>query len=69
MRRRFCPPAPPRTLDGDDEEVGVLGVEQVGARWRSGTDRAQVQVQDKVRVADGVVTLTLAAPDGGRLPD
>ncbi|WP_369138673.1 PDR/VanB family oxidoreductase [Modestobacter versicolor] len=44
----------------------MLGVEQRSAR---GTDRAVVQVQDKVQVADGVVTLTLAAPDGGRLPD
>jgi ferredoxin-NADP reductase len=69
LRTTFPPRAPHPTLDGDDEEVGVLGVEQVGTRWRSGTDRAQVQVQEKVRVADDVVALTLAAPDGGRLPD
>ncbi|MBB3674838.1 PDR/VanB family oxidoreductase [Modestobacter versicolor] len=47
----------------------MLGVEQVDARWRSGTDRTVVRVQDKVQVAEGVVTLTLTAPDGGRLPD
>ncbi|PZA21594.1 oxidoreductase [Modestobacter versicolor] len=44
-------------------------MEQVDARWRSGTDRTVVRVQDKVQVAEGVVTLTLTAPDGGRLPD
>ncbi|MCZ2839533.1 PDR/VanB family oxidoreductase [Modestobacter sp. VKM Ac-2985] len=32
-------------------------------------DRAVVRVAEKTPVADGVVTLTLAAPDGGRLPD
>lgn len=32
-----------------------------------GTDR--LVVQEKARVADGVVALTLARPDGGRLPD
>jgi ferredoxin-NADP reductase len=69
LRGRWCPPIPPRTLDGEDEEVGVPDVEQVGARARDGADRSVVQVLDKVRVADGVVTLTLAAPDGGRLPD
>ncbi len=40
------------------------------SRTRSGgVDRTTVQVVDKTPVADGVVTLTLAAPDGGRLPD
>ena len=47
----------------------MLGVEQQSARWRSGTDRTAVQVAEKTRVADGVVTLTLTAPDGARLPD
>jgi ferredoxin-NADP reductase len=47
----------------------VLDVQPVDARRRSGTDHTTVQVQDKTPVADGVVTLTLAAPDGGRLPD
>ncbi|CCH88152.1 Phthalate 4,5-dioxygenase [Modestobacter italicus] len=40
------------------------------SRTRSGgVDRTTVRVVDKTPVADGVVTLTLAAPDGGRLPD
>ena len=47
----------------------MLGAEQGGARRRSGNDRSVVQVLSRARVADGVVTLTLAAPDGGRLPD
>jgi ferredoxin-NADP reductase len=38
-------------------------------RVRSGVDRAVVRVAEKTRVAEGVVTLTLTAPDGGRLPD
>jgi ferredoxin-NADP reductase len=33
------------------------------------TDVATVRVTAKTTVADGVVTLDLAAPDGGRLPD
>ena len=36
---------------------------------RSGVDRTMVRVAEKRRVADGVVTLTLTAPDGRRLPD
>jgi ferredoxin-NADP reductase len=47
----------------------VLAVEQTSSRRRSGTDRAVVRVQEKTPVAEGVVTLTLTAPDGGRLPD
>jgi len=47
----------------------VLTVDQPGRARRSGVDRSTVQVVQKSPVADGVVTLTLAAPDGGRLPD
>ena len=36
---------------------------------RSGSDRAVMRVAEKTEVAEGVVTLTLTAPDGGRLPD
>ena len=47
----------------------MLTVEQSNGTSRSGTDRALVRVAEKTTVADGVVTLTLTAPDGGRLPD
>ncbi|WP_138732203.1 PDR/VanB family oxidoreductase [Modestobacter excelsi] len=47
----------------------MLTVEQTSRTRRSGVDRSTVRVVDKTPVADGVVTLTLAAPDGGRLPD
>jgi ferredoxin-NADP reductase len=47
----------------------VLDVQPVSPRWASRTDRTVVQVEQKTPVADGVVTLTLTAPDGGRLPD
>ncbi|WP_241175824.1 PDR/VanB family oxidoreductase [Modestobacter sp. KNN46-3] len=46
----------------------MLGVQQPWA-GHAGVDRTVVRVEEKTRVADGVVTLTLAAPDGGRLPD
>ncbi|MCZ2826542.1 PDR/VanB family oxidoreductase [Modestobacter sp. VKM Ac-2982] len=46
----------------------MLGVQQRRAGG-TGVDRAVVRVEEKTPVADGVVTLTLAAPDGGRLPD
>jgi ferredoxin-NADP reductase len=46
----------------------VLGVQQRRG-GRAGVDRTVVRVEEKTPVADGVVTLTLAAPDGGRLPD
>ncbi|MCZ2803649.1 PDR/VanB family oxidoreductase [Modestobacter sp. VKM Ac-2983] len=47
----------------------MLTAEQSDGTHRSAVDRTVVQVEDKVRVADGVVTLTLTAADGGRLPD
>ena len=47
----------------------MLTAEQVQQTGRTGVDRTVVRVTEKVRVADGVVTLTLTAPDGGRLPD
>jgi ferredoxin-NADP reductase len=47
----------------------VLTAEPFQQTGRAGVDRTVVRVAEKVRVADGVVTLTLAAPDGGRLPD
>ena len=47
----------------------MLAVQQSGSAPRSGVDRTMVRVAEKTRVADGVVTLTLTAPDGGRLPD
>jgi ferredoxin-NADP reductase len=47
----------------------VLGAQQVAAAGRGGVDRTVVRVAEKTPVADGVVVLTLVAPDGGRLPD
>jgi ferredoxin-NADP reductase len=47
----------------------VLTAEPFQQTGRTGVDRTVVRVAEKVRVADGVVTLTLTAPDGGRLPD
>ena len=43
----------------------MLGVQQ---QDRTG-ETSVLRVTDKTAVADGVVTLTLVAPDGGRLPD
>jgi ferredoxin-NADP reductase len=47
----------------------VLGAEQVQGGRRGAADRTVVRVLEKTPVAEGVVSLTLAAPDGGRLPD
>jgi len=47
----------------------VLTAEQSRGTQRSGVDRTLVRVAAKTGVAEGVVTLTLTAPDGGRLPD
>jgi len=47
----------------------VLATEQSSRARRSGVDRTMVRVAEKTRVAEDVVTLTLTAPDGGRLPD
>ena len=47
----------------------MLTAAQPSRTRRGGVDRTTVQVVGKTPVADGVVTLTLAAPDGGRLPD
>lgn len=47
----------------------MLTAEQSTGNRRSGVDRTLVRVAAKTAVAEGVVTLTLTAPDGGRLPD
>ena len=47
----------------------MLVAEQPSGTARRAVDRTLVRVVEKTPVADGVVTLTLAAPDGGRLPD
>ena len=44
-------------------------VQQASGARRSGVDRTMVRVVEKTRVAEAVVTVALAAPDGGRLPD
>src|SRR3954452_19115398 len=51
------------------EEVAVLTAEQRDSTAQLPAEKSVLRVEEKVRVADGVVTLTLTAPDGGRLPD
>jgi len=51
------------------EEVAVLTAEQRDSTAQLPAEKSVLRVEEKTAVADGVVTLTLAAPDGGRLPD
>jgi ferredoxin-NADP reductase len=55
-------------LAAGDEEVGVLEMQLQDRVAQRPAEKSVLRVEEKTTVADGVVTLTLASPDGGRLP-